>query len=367
MIPFPEQQSKMKRYLLLLQQLLLAVSILLAGHRAFAGNPSVIRIAYPGVGVGNRPYVGGSSTAVLHLRGLLEEEFKADGIKVEWTFLRGAGPAVNELYANRLVDFSLLGDLPSIIGRAGGLKTRALAASGIRGNSYLLVPADSSVQSIKDLKGKKVAVFKGTNIQLAVSKILEANGLGEKDLKIINMDTNTAKAAILTKDIDAIWGGYDILVLRDQGAAKIIYSTKNEDARFLRHALFIGSESFINQYPAITKRVVKALVLAAKWISEQEKNPAAVFQLYTKSGTPFSNFKEDAAGTPLKALASPLLDPYLAAQYKTNVAESKRFGLIRNTFDVASWFEPRFLNEALKELNLENYWAPVDAQGKLGS
>jgi sulfonate transport system substrate-binding protein len=71
---------------------------------------------------------------------MFEEEFKKDGIKVTWTFLRGAGPATNELYANRLADFSLLGDLPSIIGKAGGLNTRILAATAIRGNTYLAVP-----------------------------------------------------------------------------------------------------------------------------------------------------------------------------------------------------------------------------------
>src|SRR5690349_4000511 len=91
---------------------ILALSANSIAH-ADSGKPKEIRVAYPGVGVGNRPFVGGNSAAVVHLRGLLEEEFKADGIKVTWSFLRGAGPATNELYANGLVDFSLLGDLPS--------------------------------------------------------------------------------------------------------------------------------------------------------------------------------------------------------------------------------------------------------------
>src|SRR3954468_24965117 len=133
---------------------------------ARADKPSVIRIAYPQVGIGNRPFVGDSSTAVAHLKGLLDEEFKNDGIRIEWSFLRGAGPAVNELYANGLVDFSLLGDLSWIIGQAGGLKRRVLDATGIRGNSYIFVPTGSAIQSVSELKGKKVAIFKGTNMQL---------------------------------------------------------------------------------------------------------------------------------------------------------------------------------------------------------
>ncbi len=102
------------------------LSTALTSRSAFAGSaPSIIRIGYPSVGIGNRPIVGGSPAGTVHLRGLLEEEFKAEGIKIQWNFLRGAGPAVNELFANGLADFGFgLGDLPSIIGHSGGLKTR---------------------------------------------------------------------------------------------------------------------------------------------------------------------------------------------------------------------------------------------------
>jgi sulfonate transport system substrate-binding protein len=125
------------------------------------GRPAVIRIANPGVGIGNRPVTGGSAWSLLHLRGTLENEFARDATPVTWTFLRGAGPAVNELYANGLADVSLLGDLPSIIGHAGGLDTRVLANGG-RFNIYVAVPSDSTIQSIQELRGKRVAVFKGT-------------------------------------------------------------------------------------------------------------------------------------------------------------------------------------------------------------
>ena len=329
---------------------------------ARADKPSVIRIAYPQVGIGNRPFVGDSSTAVAHLKGLLDEEFKNDGIKISWTFLRGAGPAVNELYANGLVDFSLLGDLPFIVGQASGLKRHVLAASGIRANTYLAVPADSDIKSIKDLKGRKVALFKGTNIQLAINKLLEANGLTEKDIRGINMDVASSKAALVTKDVDAVFGNQDLLQLRDQGTAKIIYATKG-DPKFLKHATFIGADDFIKKYPDITKRVVKQIVLGAKWISDNDANPSPVFQLYTKSGVPFSAYKEDRQGQSLKVVSSPLVDAYVISQYEKNITEAKRFGLIKETFSFRAVVDDSFLKQVLRELNLENYWAPVDASG----
>jgi len=345
-------------------QSLFAITLAFAGASALGSSaraedkPSTIRMAYPGVGVGNRPYVGGNTIAIAHLRGLFEEEFKKDGITVNWTFVRGAGPAVNELYANGLADFSLLGDLPSIIGHAGGLKTKVLAATSIRQLTYVVVPADSRIETLKDLKGKRVAIFKGTNIQLAAAKILESVGLTEKDLKVVNMDTNAQRAALLTGDIDAAFGDFSYLPLRDQQVARVIYKTA-EDPTKLRHCSFIGAEAFISKYPELTKRVVKTLVKAAKWASDQEKTPNNVYQLWSKSGTPYSNFKEDVNARSLTALSSPLLDPYWRGEYAKNINEAKRFGLIRNTFSLEQWIDTRFLDAALKELALENFWQPV--------
>jgi len=330
-----------------------------------ADKPSVIRVAFPGVGIGNRPFVGGGAAANLHLKGLLEEEFKADGIKVTWSFLRGAGPAVNELYANGLVDISPLGDLPFIIGTAGGLKRKVLSTSFIRGNTYVVAPADSPIASLKDLRGKKVAIFKGTNLQLAFGQILEGNGLSEKDIRAINMDTGSSRAAIVTKDVDAYVGGNDVLSLRDQGVAKLVYTTRG-DPRFLRHGVFTGTEQFINRYPEITQRIVNKLVAASKEISDHEANPQPVFQLWTKSGVQFSNYKEDFQGTSLKLASSPLLDPYIVSQIKTKVSLAKRFGLIKEAFDFESLIDRRFLDRALKEQGLEGYWPALPASGKVG-
>src|SRR6187431_179572 len=135
---FSREERTMKRILFWLTVVWTGLIVSLTSAPARADAPSVIRIGVPGVGTGNRPIIGGSNVAVVHLRGLLEEEFKPDGIQIKWNFLRGAGPAVNELFANGLADFGFgLGDLPSIIGHAGGLNTRVLAAGGIRQNTYL--------------------------------------------------------------------------------------------------------------------------------------------------------------------------------------------------------------------------------------
>jgi len=171
----------MTRFLRILLTVLFTFGFASLTSQARADAPSVIRIGYPGVGIGNRPASFGNAVATLHLRGLLEDEFKKDGIKVQWTFLRGAGPAVNELFANGLLDFSHLGDLPSVVGRASALKYKVLGSSGVRGNIYVSATADSAVKNLKELRGKKVAVQKGTSTHLAALKILESAGLITSD------------------------------------------------------------------------------------------------------------------------------------------------------------------------------------------
>jgi sulfonate transport system substrate-binding protein len=335
----------------------------LAQRPARAEGPSVIRIGYPGVGIGNRPAAANNAVATLALRGLLEQEFSRDGITIQWSFLRGAGPAVNELFANGLLDFTHLGDLPSVVGRASGLPYRVLASSGVRSNIYLSVPADSDVKGVKDLRGRKVAVQKGTATHLAGLKILESFGLSEKDVRLINMDANTAKAAIVTKDIDAAFGASDWLALRDQGISRVLFSTKGGDARLTSNGLFLGSEKFITQYPELTKRVVKTFVLAAKWLADNEKDPSPVFQLWTKSGFTFSSFKEEWKEEDLKYKTSPLVDPYVASRYKLQIEEAKRLGLTRRTFTFEEWTDSRFLEQALKELDLGGFWQPRGLDG----
>lgn len=344
--------------------LLLGMLIVSVQTLALADKPSVIRVGYPGVGIGNRPASYGNSVATLHLKGLLEEEFKKDGIKIQWTFLRGAGPAVNELFANGLLDFSHLGDLPSVVGRASGLEYRVLASTGVRNNIYVSVPADSGVQSIKDLRGKKIAVLKGTATHLAGVKILEKFGLTEKDVRLVNLDTNAAKAALVTKDIDAAVGGPDYLSLRDQGVSRVIFTTKGGDAKLTSNGLFLGSQKFIEKYPDIALRVVKQLVLAAKLLGDSEKDPTPVFQIWTKSGFTFSGFKEDWTGEDLKYRTSPLVDPYVASRYRLQIEEAQRFGLTRRGFSFEQWTELRFLKQAIKELGLEQYWKPRGLDGR---
>lgn len=354
----------MKKRQFLLGALAFAVSATFSLNAAAAEVPKVIRIGVATVGVGGKPVFGGSTTALVHVKGLLESEFKADGIKVEWNFFKGAGPAVNEALANKLLDFAWQGDLPAIIGRAGGLKTKILLADGTRGTTYLAVPADSPANSLEDLKGKRVALFKGTNGQLLTARVLEQHGLSEKDFRSINMDTATTTAAISTKDVDGAWFAYDVFQLVDRGVAKIIYSTLGKAPTLSRQTHFLVNEDFDKQYPEVVQRVVNTLVKEAAWASD-DANREQVLQQWSKSGVPYKAYKQDYEGTPLKVRLSPLLDEFFSTHYRTSVDLARKFKLVRGDVDVKAWFDDRHLQQALKQFKLENQWPEYDARGDL--
>ena len=127
----------------LLRSLLIASLFALPAAAAHADKPATIRIGVAQQGAGDPPTFGGSSAATAQLQQLVEKEFAADGIKVEWLFFKGAGPAVNEAIANKALDFAYQGDLPAVLARANGIKTRLLLAASVRSGVKIAVPPDS--------------------------------------------------------------------------------------------------------------------------------------------------------------------------------------------------------------------------------
>ncbi len=332
--------------------------------RAAPARPDVIRIGVAQPGIGNPPVFSGSSAAVANAKGWVEEEFKADGIKVEWFFFKGAGPAVNEALSNQQLDFAFQGDLPAIVARSAGLKTKLVLATGVRSNIYLAVPPDSPIQSVKDLRGKRVAIFKGTNAQLPINRVLEANGLQERELRSINLDQATTLAALSTKDIDAAFGNINLLRLRDKNAARIVFTSKGASPIFTTQSHVLVTEQFAQHYPDTTARVVKVFVKAAKWASD-EVNRDEVLHLWARAGTPYEHWREDYDGQPLRVRINPNFDPFLIARYKDSVEQAYRFKLSRARFDVDQWIDQSYLKAALKDLKLENFWPVFQPDGKI--
>lgn len=341
----------------------LALLVAVEGSSAVA-EPVRVRIGFASVGSDNRQFAGGSSAAVAHSEHYVDDELRdLPDVKVEWSFFKGAGPAVNEAFANNQLDFALQGDLPQIIGRANGLKTKIILASGAHSPTYLAVPKDSPIKRIEDLRGKKVSIFRGTNNHLAAVKALAGHGLQEKDLQVINMDTATTNAALISRDIDAAFGNFPLAGLVDKGLAEIVYSTKQDSRSYERHSTLIAQEAFLRDHPDIAQKIVNAIVRAAKWSSE-EANRDAFFEISARTGFPVAGYRFDFSNQELKYRNSPLIDDSIIEHYRFQAKQAKEYGLVRRDVDVNGWFDRSFLDKALASQGLVNYWQAYDASGK---
>jgi sulfonate transport system substrate-binding protein len=333
--------------------------------RAAGAKPTTIRIGFPGAGTGGRPLPSSGFTANAVFRNELEQEFQADGIKIEWKYFVGAGPALNESYANGLLDFCFgHGDLPLIVGRSTGLKHKILLSSGRGSDVYFVTPASSSAKSISDLKGKTLSVQKGTAGQLTLYRVLAKNGFTdpEKEFRIISQIRDDRVASLATGDIaGAVETPFG---LEARGVAKRIFEVFDDPDISAPGSVWVG-EAFEQQYPEIVQRIVTRLVKVAHW-SSQDANRETQYQLWTRSGvnTYIDNKKSWDRVKDLRTRINPLLDDYYLAAIKKSIDETKKYRLTRREVNLEGWIERKYLNNALRELKLETYWPTQDASGK---
>ena len=346
----------------LLMALTLACGLSLAAEAAQANAaPEVIRLGVPDLSTSAKPYAPGL-LGVAHQRQQLEQAFAQQGTRVEWHFFRGAGPAINEAFANGQLDFAALGDLAAIIGRASGLDTRLLMGS--RGtNLFLASTPQADIRQVQDLKGKRIGLYRGTADHLSFGRVLASAGLSEKDLNVINLDWTAAMAALLAGQIDATWSNYNLLTLRSKGI-EVPLSTKTMPLLATTQGGLVASQAFIQRYPEATQTLVEQLVSNATWLRDPQHYQQYLVQQELASGIPAALAREEASGADLGFRFSPRLDAFLSTSFSQSIEQAKDLRLIRRTFEVKDWFAPQFVEEALRRQNLQGTWPDYDSQGQ---
>ncbi|HEX3502825.1 MAG TPA: ABC transporter substrate-binding protein [Xanthobacteraceae bacterium] len=338
----------------------LAFSLLaVAPARAEEAPPKAIRLAGPGNAEG-KPF-GAGTLGVLKDKGYLDQEFKNDGVAIDWQFPRGTGPAINEAFANGQLDFASYGGLPNIVGRGAGLHTKVIAAYGTS-PTYIVARNGSGIESIADLKGKKIALSRGTILQLSLASVLDRLGLSEKDVQIFDLITADQISAIQSGDVDAVVGTSSSLSIVERGFGKVIFTTKGKVDPASNFGSFIVADDFARKYPETTRHVLQAFLRAA-YFSAQEDNRAELYDIWAKAGQSRASVALDYDGDSLRARAAPLLDEFYVANVKRGVKFAVDDKLIKSSFDVESWLDRDGLAAALKALGYDKYWQPHDAKG----
>lgn len=288
---------------------------------------------------------------------MFEKEFAGDGIKVVYHLFKGFGPAANEALASGTVDFAAYGDLCGVVSRAGGLKIHVLAITGGAGDTYIVVPANSSIKSFDGLKGKKVALAKGTYMDLSFNRMISDRGFSEKDFKIYNLTAIDGLAALAGGSVDAQVGTYAALDLVNRGQLKVIYSTAVPGVpdNYMAFGEIVVRDDFEKKYPGLVKRVIKVIALANLFVSD-EKNREVVLKLSEKTGVPPELAKQEIGNKRLRWINGLSMDCGAIARLKETVEFAKKRGMIRADIDVEEWVRPQYLSDAYKELGVRDRW-----------
>ncbi|WP_320202652.1 aliphatic sulfonate ABC transporter substrate-binding protein [Agrobacterium rosae] len=203
---------------------------------------------------------------VLKNDGLLEKEFEKDGIKITWVQSAGSNKALEFLNASSL-DFGSTAGAAALIGRINGNPIKSVYVYSKPEWTALVTRKDTGITKVEELKGKSIAVTRGTDPHIFLVRALADAGLTEKDVTLVLLQHADGRLALKRGDVDA-WAGLD----------PIMASAEIEDGDVLFHRNAANNtwgvlnvrEEFAKENPEIVKRVLAAYERARE---EARKDP----------------------------------------------------------------------------------------------
>lgn len=244
--------------------LTLSLSVLAAAGAAQAEyNPRLLRIGFQK-----------SSTllTLLKAEGALEKRFASSGIEVKWVEFP-AGPQLLEGLNVGAIDFGYVGEAPPIFAQAAGAN---FVYAGYEESSpkaeALIVPKDSPIKTVADLKGKKIALNKGSNVHYLLVRLLEKHGLKYADVQPVFLPPADARAAFERGSVDAwvIWDPYTAAAQQQIGARILADGTGVVN----NYAFFLAERQFATQRPEVISTLFEVLQQNGQWINKNGRAAA---------------------------------------------------------------------------------------------
>ena len=232
-------------------------------------------------------YTATNSDAIPGLAGIAQKQgyFKEELGKVNAEFVPvpfvKAGPAINQALASKELDVANLGDVPSAVSKASGAETELIDVQPSDYSTHLIIRNGLDISSVKELKGKKVAVSTGSYLQRILYQILEKNGLSPEDVKLVNMTEVDAANAITGGSIDAtVVSAMKGVTLEKSNSAKLLLDTKG-NSEFSRLTTYVARTEYAEKNSDILEAYFKALLRARDYVKE---HPEDFRQIYIDSG-----------------------------------------------------------------------------------
>lgn len=276
-------------------------------------------------------------------KGWFEEEFAKSGVKVEWAEFQSGPPMTEAIAANRL-DFAGLGNLPVVTAQAAdiGFVEISQIIDG-KTNVAIIVPKGSKITKLEELKGKKVAVAKGSNAFNFLYLGLDKAGLKPTDVEVIQLQPNEAQPAFEAGNVDA-WATWDPYITTNVLTGKGTVLTDGQTLGVLSPSFLIARSKLAAEHPELVTRFLKVYEQARVWegahLDEANKLYAAKFQV------------NEAVIKSLRERSSPINLPIskeiIEQQQKTADFQLEQ-KTIRKKIDASAVVDNKFIEQAIKD------------------
>lgn len=266
-----EQKRAARRYTL---GLLFAAGVLAAGAPTIAAaqaksEAQTIRIGYQKYG----------TLTLLKGRGTLEQRLVTKNITVKWTEFP-AGPQLLEGLNVGSVDFGTVGEAPPIFAQAAGANLVYVGNEPPSpASEAIVVPKDSKIRSLADLKGKKVVLNKGSNVHYLLVKALEKAGIGYKEIDIVFLPPADARAAFERGSVDAwaIWDPF-LAAAEKQLGARVLADGKGLVAN---HQFYLAARPYAEKNQEVVRIVLEEIAKVDEWGARNPKEVATILSAQT--------------------------------------------------------------------------------------
>jgi sulfonate transport system substrate-binding protein len=215
---------------------------------------------------------------VLKDKGLLEKEFAKDGIAIRWVQTLGSNKALEFLNAGS-IDFGSTAGSAALVAKINGNPIKSIYVYSQPEWTALVTGKDSTITKVADLKGKRVAVTRGTDPHIFLVRALLDAGLSEKDIQPVLLQHPDGKTALIRGDVDA-WAGLDPMMAQAEieDGAKLFYRNKAANTWGILNV----REEFLKDHPDLVKRVLAVYEEARKYSLANYAEEKKSFQAATK-------------------------------------------------------------------------------------
>ncbi len=215
---------------------------------------------------------------VLKNQGLIEKEFAKDGVTIRWVQSVGSNKALEFLNASS-IDFGSTAGAAALIAKVNGNPIKSIYAYSRPEWTALVTGKESPIKGLADLKGKRIAVTRGTDPHIFLVRALQSVNLTDKDVTLVLLQHADGKLALSRGDVDA-WAGLDPMMATAEveDGARLFF--RNAEAN--TWGVLNVREEFASAHPAIVKRVLTAYEVARHWSIANPDGLKADFVAATK-------------------------------------------------------------------------------------